>query len=71
MTVTAAAVQSDASTAASTTATAASRLVAALETAWTAIRTRHPQIPEVVLVVAAGSDRHARDLTLGHFAAGR
>jgi hypothetical protein len=53
------------------TPAAASRLVAALEAAWTAIRTRHPQVPEVVLVVAAGSDRRARGLTLGHFAAGR
>jgi hypothetical protein len=75
MTVTAPAMQSDAASTTdattATTATAASRLVAALETAWTAIRARHPQVPEVVLVVAAGSDRHARGLTLGHFAAGR
>jgi hypothetical protein len=53
------------------TPAAASRLVAALEAAWAAIRARHPQVPEVVLVVAAGSDRRARGLTLGHFAAGR
>jgi hypothetical protein len=49
----------------------ASRLVAALEGTWTAIRARHPEVPEVVIVVAAGSDPHARRLTLGHFAAGR
>jgi hypothetical protein len=54
-----------------TVATAASRLVAALERAWTAIRTRHPEVPEVVLVVAAGSDPRGKRLTLGHFAAGR
>ena len=75
MTVTAPAMQRDAASTAdkatATTATAASGLVAALETAWTAIRGRHPQVPEVVLVVAAGSDRRARGLTLGHFAAGR
>jgi hypothetical protein len=53
------------------TAAAASRLVAALETAWAAIRARHPQVPKVVLIVAAGSDRRAGRLTLGHFAAGR
>jgi hypothetical protein len=52
-------------------AAAASRLVAALELAWIAIRAHHPEVPEVVLVVAAGSDRHGRGLILGHFAAGR
>jgi hypothetical protein len=50
---------------------AASRLVAALEAAWSAIRARHPQVPDVVLIVAAGSDVRARSLTLGHFAAAR
>jgi hypothetical protein len=54
-----------------TVATAASRLVAALERTWTAIRDRHPEVPEVVLVVAAGSDPRGTRLTLGHFAAGR
>jgi hypothetical protein len=53
------------------TAAAASRLVAALEAAWAAIRAQHLEVPEVVLVVAAGSDGRARRLTLGHFAAGR
>jgi len=52
-------------------AAAASRLVAALELAWTAIRDRHPEVPEVVLVVASGSDPRGRSLTLGHFAAAR
>lgn len=49
-----------------------SLLVAVLERAWAAIRDRHPQVPEVVVVVAAGSDGRTRDgLKLGHFAASR
>jgi hypothetical protein len=50
---------------------AASCLVAALEHAWTAIRTQHPDVPQVVIVVASGSDPRSRRLNLGHFAAGR
>jgi hypothetical protein len=50
---------------------AASRLVAALEHAWTAIRRRHPDVPQVVIVVASSSDPRSRRLNLGHFAAGR
>jgi hypothetical protein len=50
---------------------AASRLVAALEPAWTAIRTHHPDVPQVVIVVASGGDPWSRRLNLGHFAAGR
>ena len=50
---------------------AASRLVAALEHAWTAIRTQHPDVPQVVIVVASGSDPRCKRLNLGHFAAGR
>jgi hypothetical protein len=50
---------------------AASRLVAALEHAWTAIRTHHPDVPQVVIVVASGSDPRGKRLNLGHFAAGR
>jgi hypothetical protein len=50
---------------------AASRLVAALEHAWSAIRTRHPDVPQVVIVVASGSDPRSRRLNLSHFAAGR
>ena len=46
---------------------AASVLVAALERAWDAIRQRHPDVPEVVMVMASGSERRA--LKLGHFAA--
>jgi hypothetical protein len=52
-------------------AVSGSRLVAALEGAWGAIRTGHPEVPDAVLVVASGSDPRGRTLTLGHFAAGR
>jgi hypothetical protein len=46
------------------------RLVSALEAAWTAIRTRHPEVPAAVIVVGSGSPRRAATmLTLGHFAA--
>jgi hypothetical protein len=44
----------------------ASLLVAALEHAWQAIRTRHPQVPEAVLVVASGAE--GKRMNLGHFA---
>lgn len=51
---------------------AASALVAALEGVWAAIVEHHPDVPSVVIVVAAGSGgRRAGELTLGHFAAGR
>ena len=50
---------------------AASRLVAALEHAWATIRTQHPDVPQVVIVVASGSDPRSRRLNPGHFAAGR
>jgi hypothetical protein len=50
---------------------AASHLVAALEHAWTAIRSHHPEVPQVVIVVASGSDPRGKRLNLGHFAAGR
>jgi hypothetical protein len=45
---------------------AASLLVAALEHAWQSIRTRHPQVPDAVLVIASGSE--GKRLNLGHFA---
>jgi len=45
---------------------ATSVLLAALEHAWQTIRTRHPQVPEAVLVVASGSE--GKRLNLGHFA---
>jgi hypothetical protein len=44
----------------------ASLLVAALEHTWQTIRTRHPQVPEAVLVVASGAE--GKRLNLGHFA---
>jgi len=44
----------------------ASLLVAALEHAWQTIRTRHPDVPDAVLVVASGSE--GKRLNLGHFA---
>ena len=44
-------------------------MVAALESAWAAIRVRHPEIPAVVIVVGAGSGQRAGTLKLGHFAA--
>jgi hypothetical protein len=47
---------------------AASGLVAALERAWTPIRARHPQVPEVVMAVASGSAGRRGELKLGHFA---
>jgi hypothetical protein len=47
-------------------------LVSALEAAWSAIRSQHPDVPAVVVVVASGSPKHAAALlTLGHFAASR
>ena len=52
-------------TPAPTVAGAASPLLAALEHAWAAIRTRHPEVPDAVLVVASGGD--AKRLHLGHF----
>jgi hypothetical protein len=45
---------------------AASVLVAALERTWQTIRTRHPEVPEAVLVVASGAE--GKRLNLGHFA---
>jgi len=47
---------------------ASSALVAALERAWTQIRARHPQVPEVVMAVASGSVGRRGQLKLGHFA---
>ena len=50
----------------------ASPLVAALEAAWASIQHRHPEIPDVVIVMAAGSVGVPRGaLKLGHFAAMR
>jgi hypothetical protein len=50
----------------------ASPLLAALEATWAAIRDRHPQVPEAVIVLASGSVGAPRGaLKLGHFAAMR
>ena len=47
-----------------------SRLIAALEHAWGAIRARHPDVPEVVVITGTG--RAGRGYaTLGHFCADR
>jgi hypothetical protein len=45
---------------------AASLLVAALEHTWQTIRSRHPDVPDAVLVVASGAE--GKRLNLGHFA---
>jgi len=44
-------------------------LVGALESAWTAIRTRHPEIPAAVIIVGSGtSPTKANELKYGHYA---
>ncbi|WP_218021501.1 hypothetical protein [Nocardia acidivorans] len=45
-------------------------LVTAVENTWAAIRSHHPDVPDVVLTVGAGSTGGS-DLTLGHFAPNR
>ena len=42
------------------------RLVAAIDAAWSAIRARHPDVPEVVITLGAGSGGR-RGLAYGHF----
>jgi len=57
-----------------TTATpevAASTMVAAMERAWQAIRARHREVPEVIVVLGAGSEARRGLFKLGHFAAAR
>jgi hypothetical protein len=44
----------------------ASLLVAALEHTWQTIRSRHPDVPDAVVVVASGAE--GKRLNLGHFA---
>ena len=45
-------------------------LVAALESAWTAIRDRHPEVPAAVIVVGSGSPASPKQaMKWGHFAA--
>ena len=50
---------------------AASAVVAAMEGAWTAIRARHGEVPEVIVVLGAGSEARRGLFKLGHFAAAR
>ena len=50
---------------------AASAVIAAMEHAWTAIRARHPQVPEVIVILGAGSEARRGLFKLGHFAAAR
>jgi hypothetical protein len=50
---------------------AASAVVAALEHTWTAIRVHHADVPEVVIVLGAGSEARRGLFKWGHFAAAR
>jgi hypothetical protein len=50
---------------------AASAVVAAMERAWQAIRAGHGEVPEVVVVLGAGSEARRGLFKLGHFAAAR
>jgi hypothetical protein len=44
-------------------------LLTALETAWAAIRTRHPDVPDAVLIVGSGSPaKGSQSMKWGHFA---
>lgn len=46
--------------------------MAALEAAWAAIRTRHPEVPAAVIVVGSGSPaKGSQSMKWGHFATGR
>jgi hypothetical protein len=46
-------------------------VVQAIEEVWAAIRQHHPDVPEVIVTLAAGSTGARQRLTLGHFAADR
>lgn len=48
-----------------------SRLVVAVERAWSAIVRRHPSVPHVVVVVSAVGDVPSPERRLGHLAVGR
>jgi hypothetical protein len=50
---------------------AASAVVAALEQAWTAIFGHHPDVPQVVVILGAGSEARRGLFKWGHFAAAR
>jgi hypothetical protein len=47
------------------------KLVTALDGAWSAIRERHPDVPEAVITLGSGSGGKRGELKLGHFAAER
>ncbi|WP_216917990.1 hypothetical protein [Nocardia noduli] len=42
-------------------------LATAIDTVWAAIRAHHPDVPDVVVAVASGSQGRGRGLRLGHF----
>jgi hypothetical protein len=47
-------------------------VVAALESAWADVRSRHPEIPAAVIIIASGSPAKANQpMRWGHFATGR
>ncbi len=50
---------------------AASAVVAALEHCWAAIRGHHPDVPQVVVILGAGSEARRGLFKWGHFAAAR
>ncbi len=50
---------------------AASAVVAALERAWATIRGHHPDVPEAVVILGAGSEARRGLFKWGHFAAAR
>ena len=58
-------------TATATPEVAASAVVAAMERAWQAIRARHGEVPEVIVILGAGSEARRGLFKLGHFAAAR
>ncbi|HZD67467.1 MAG TPA: hypothetical protein VFA45_00660, partial [Actinomycetes bacterium] len=50
---------------------AGSAVVAALEDAWTAVRDHHADVPQVVIILGAGSEARRGLFKWGHFAAAR
>jgi hypothetical protein len=50
---------------------AGSAVVAALEDAWTSFRTHHADVPQVVIILGAGSEARRGLFKWGHFAAAR
>lgn len=52
-------------------ATISPRIITAIDRAWAAIQARHPEVPDVVITLGAGSSGRGRGLTYGHFAPGR